>query len=185
MHLSNEGFDTFTAFAATYAALEDAEADYGAVKALYDEDADLGTFDAAVLSRDDKGKVTVVHKHEEPTKQGRRAGGKIGLAAGLVAALIPGIGLGIAVVGTGIGAAIGHIAGHAVGGLSKSDLNDLGETLHAGECALVVVTPRFAAERVAATITHADKIERKDLTAEGSDGEEEEGTAYPASPTAQ
>jgi len=185
MKLSNEGYDAFSAFAATYARVEDAEADYEAVKALQDEEGVLTTFDAAVLSRDGSGKVKIVDKHEDPTKKSTRAGGKIGLAAGLAAALLPGIGLGIALVGTGVGAALGHIAGHAVGGLSKSDIKELGETLEAGQSALVVVAPTASAERVAAAITRADTVERRDLTAEAEEAEGDDGgTAFPASPTA-
>jgi len=188
MKVSNEGYESFTAYAATYGALAGAEADFAAVQALKAEEGVLGLFDAAILSRDDTGKVKIVKKYEEPTKHATKAGGKIGLAAGLAAVLLPGVGLGVAVVGAGVGAALGHMAGHAVGGLSKSDIKELGETLEAGQSALVLVVPTPSTERVTAAITHADTVESRVLGAEEEvgegEGEPEGGTAYPASPTA-
>ena len=82
-----EGLDTFAAFAATYDSLADAEADYDAVKSLYYDDGIVDTFDAAIIEKDDKGKVKIVKKHEQPLRQGAWVGGGLGLAAGLVVAL--------------------------------------------------------------------------------------------------
>lgn len=162
-----EGLDTFAAFAATYNSLEDAEKDYEAIKSLYYDDDILDTFDAAILEKDDKGKVKIVKKHEQPTRQGAWAGGGLGLATGLCVALFPAVGIGAAVVyGTGIGAGLGALAGHAAGGMSRSDLKDLGETLDDGQCALVAVAATAIADRVAAGIERADKVERKELKAD-------------------
>lgn len=162
-----EGLDTFAAFAATYTTLDDAEADYEAVKTLYYDEGLIDTFDAAVIAKDENGKVRIVEKHEQPTRQGAWVGGGLGLAAGLCVALFPAVGIGVAVVsGTGIGAGLGAIAGHAVGGMSRSDLKDLGETLDTGECALVTVAAAAIADRVAAALRRAEKLERKELKAD-------------------
>jgi hypothetical protein len=50
--------------AASYPDVASAEADYEAVKALYQEIRTSHDFDAAVISRDEDGKVHVVKKHE-------------------------------------------------------------------------------------------------------------------------
>ena len=95
-------------------------------------------FDAAVIAKDEDGKVRIVKKHEQPTRHGAAVGLAWGLAAGVVAALFPPVGIGIAAAG-GVGAAIGGVAGHASGGMSRSDLKDLGEALDAGQAGLVAV----------------------------------------------
>lgn len=159
-----EGLDTFAAFAATYDSLDTAEADYEAIKSLYYDAGIIDTFDAAVIAKNDKGKVKIVKKHEQPTRQGAWLGGGLGLATGLCVALFPAIGLGAAVVGgTGLGAGVGALAGHAAGGMSRSDLKDLGETLDAGECAVVAVAAAAMADRVEAGLAHAAKVEQKEL----------------------
>ena len=82
-----EGLDTFAAFAATYESLDDAETDYEAIKSLYYDEHMVDTFDAAVIAKDDKGKVKIVKKHEQPLRQGAWVGGGLGLATGLCVAL--------------------------------------------------------------------------------------------------
>ena len=61
---------------------------------------------------------------------------------------------------------MGALAGHAAGGLSRSDLKDLGEALDAGEAALVAVAAVDVADRVQAAIEHAEKVQRKELKAD-------------------
>src|SRR5690349_5837918 len=162
-----EGLDTFAAFAATYRSLDDAEADYEAMKSLYYDEGLIDTFDAAVIAKDDKGKVKIVKKHEQPLRQGAWVGGGLGLATGLCVALFPAVALGAGLAwGAGIGAGLGALAGHAAGGMSRSDLKDLGETLDNGECAMVAVAAAAIADRVEAGLERADKVERKELKAD-------------------
>jgi uncharacterized membrane protein len=176
-----EGLDTFAAFAATYSSLEDAEADYEAVKSLYYDDGMIDTFDAAVVAKDDDGKVTIVKKHEQPLRQGAWVGGGLGLATGLCVALFPAVAVGAGIAwGTGIGAGLGALAGHAAGGMSRSDLKDIGETLDDGECAMVAVAAAAIADRVAAQLAHADKVERKELEADPKAVKEEVAQAAAA-----
>jgi uncharacterized membrane protein len=54
------------------------------VKALYHEIRTSHDFDAAVISRDEDGKVNVVKKHEQPTRHGAAHGPGWGLAVGAV-----------------------------------------------------------------------------------------------------
>src|SRR3954447_23699774 len=55
------------------------------------------------------------------------------------------------------GAAVGGVAGHARGGMSRSDLKDLGETLDAGQAGLIVVYETNLADQVAANIKAANR----------------------------
>ena len=67
-----------------------AEADYEAIKALYYDVKTSHDFDAAVIDRDESGKVRVVKKHEQPTRHGAAAGMGWGLAVGAACVLLPG-----------------------------------------------------------------------------------------------
>jgi uncharacterized membrane protein len=157
-------FDTFIAFAATYPTVDDAEADYEALKAVYYEFDLIDTFDAAVLAKTESGKVKIVKKHEQPTRAGAWLGGGVGLATGLAVALFPAVGIGAGILyGTGIGAGLGALAGHAVGGMSRGDLKDLGEALDSGEAALVAVAASDLASKVEAALSRAAKVTEKEL----------------------
>jgi uncharacterized membrane protein len=78
--------DTVLVLAAACDNVADAEADYEAVKALYYDVKTSHDFDAAVILRDEKGKVRVVKKHERPTRHGAAVGMGWGLAVGAACA---------------------------------------------------------------------------------------------------
>ena len=149
--------DTLYVIAAAYDDVDLAVADYESVKALYREVRTTHDFDAAVIAKDEDGKVRIVKKHEQPTRHGAAVGLGWGLAAGVVAALFPPVGIGIAAAG-GAGAAIGGVAGHASGGMSRGDLKDLGEALDAGQAGLVAVYAANLADQIAANIKAANRI---------------------------
>ena len=127
--------DMLIVLAASYDSVEEAEADYEAVKAMYDEAGVGHAFDAAVLEREADGKVKVVDKHEQSTRHGAWKG----LAIGALAAVLPGIGLG---VGAAVGAGIGAITGHIKNGMSNDDLKELGATLDKGQAGCSCSTRR-------------------------------------------
>jgi len=153
------GNDTLFVLAAAYGSVDDAVADYEAVKALYAAVRTSHDFDAAVIAKDASGDVEIVKKHEEPTRHGAAVGLGWGLAAGVVTALFPPVGiLGALAVGGGAGAAIGAVAGHAAGGMNRTDLKELGETLDAGTAGLIVVYETNLADQVKANIKAANRI---------------------------
>jgi uncharacterized membrane protein len=151
--------DTLYVIAAAYDDVDLAVADYEAIKALYREVRTSHDFDAAVIAKDEDGKVHIVKKHEEPTRHGAAVGLGWGLAVGVAAALFPPIGIGIAAAGgAGVGAAIGGVAGHAGDGMSRGDLKDLGETLDTGQAGLIAVYETNLAEQVVANIRAANRL---------------------------
>ena len=152
-----------TAFAGTYDSVDAAETDYQAVMALYYEMNLMDTFDAAVITRTEKGKVKIVDKHEQPTRQAAGKGARMGLAAGLVAALL---GAGMLATSAVAGGAIGALAGHAVGGMSRGDLKDLGELLDNGQSGLLVVAATDVGDRVACALKSAQKVVNKQIKAD-------------------
>src|SRR3954462_8524681 len=110
--------DTFLAYAGTYGSVEDALADYEAVKDLHTDAGLIDAYDAAVIERKDDGKVKIVKKHATPTRVGGVLGGGVGLATGLVVGLGPfaAIGDGLVAATTAGGAVLGSVVGHAAAG---------------------------------------------------------------------
>jgi uncharacterized membrane protein len=158
--MSKQEKDTLYVIAAAYDDVDAAVADYEAVKALYHEVRTSHDFDAAVIAKDDKGKVSIVKKHEQPTRHGAAVGLGWGLAVGVAAMLFPPVGIGLATAGAG-GAAIGAVAGHASGGMSRGDLKELGEALDTGQAGLIVVYETNLADQIAANIKAANRIVSK------------------------
>ncbi len=107
-----------------------ARADYDVVKDLHAADV-VGTYDAAVITKDASGKVHV-NKDEMATRHGGWGGAAAGAVVGI---LFPAGVLGAAAVG----AAAGAIGGHLWRGLSRSDVKELGDLIDSGQAALLVV----------------------------------------------
>src|SRR3954467_14229316 len=150
--------DALYVMAASYDSVDEAVADYEAVKALYYEVKTSDEFDAAVIAKNDDGKVDIIKKHEQPTRHGAAHGLGWGLAAGAVAALFPAVGiLGALAVGGGAGASIGAVSGHVSGGMRRDDLKELGDVLDEGEAGLIVVYATNMADQIAANIKAATR----------------------------
>jgi uncharacterized membrane protein len=120
-------------FTGVYETPAQAEADYDAIKALH-EHGDIGSYDAAVLSRKADGSVRV-SKDEKPVKHG----GWVGLAAGAGASILFPFLLpwtaGAAASGAGLGAWFGHLA-H---GMSRRDAKEMAAMLEPKQAALIVI----------------------------------------------
>ena len=148
--------DTLVVIANQYDREADALADFEDVRRRYEELGISDSFDAAVLTRKDNGKVEIVKRVAGPTRHGAAVGLGAGLAHGAALALFPAITLaGGLLAGGTLGAGAGAIAGHMVSGMSRSDLKDLGELLDNGTSGLVVVVESIVQARVEATITRA------------------------------
>jgi uncharacterized membrane protein len=150
--------DTYVILANQYNSEADALADFDAVRKLYTDLGIIDTYDAAVLTRQADGKVNIVKRVEEPTRQGGKKGLIAGLAIGLAFALFPAVGLGAGLLAGGaIGAGAGAVAGHLVGGMKRSDLKDLGELLDHGTSGLLVIAATDVEAKVDAAIKRAQK----------------------------
>ena len=146
-----------------YDSVEDAKADLEELKELHREDV-VGTYDAAVITKNEEGKVKIVDKIEKPTQHGGWAGLAVGAALGLIfppSVLVSGL------LGAGAGALIGHLEG----GMSRSDLKEIGEMLDASEAALIVVGEASIERGVDEAIKHAKKELKKEVRADAREME--------------
>lgn len=156
--MAGQAKDTLYVIVGAYDDLEPALADYEAVKALYREIRSSHDFDAAVIAKDERGRVRIVRKHEQPTRHGAAVGLGWGLAVGVTAALFPPVGIGLAAAAGGSGAAVGGVVGHASGGMSRSVLKELGETLDEGSAGLIAVYATDLADQVVASVRAANRL---------------------------
>jgi uncharacterized membrane protein len=145
-------------YAGEYDSVEDAKADLEELKELHREDF-VGTYDAAVLTKNEEGKVEIVEKIEKPTQHGGWAGLAVGAAIGLIfppSVLVSGL------VGAGAGVLIGHLRG----GMSNSDLKEVGEMLDASEAALIVIGEQTIERGVEEAVKHAKREMKKEVRAD-------------------
>src|SRR3954464_15910797 len=172
-------FDTLLVYVGVYDRVEDAEADYQAVKDLHTEADLIDAYDAAVIERREGGKTKIVKKHETPTRVGGVLGGGVGLATGVVVALFPfaAVGGGLLLGTTAGGAILGAVAGHAAAVMSRHDLKELGEHLDAGQAGLVVVAVSDMGAKVERAMKRAAKLEQKELKADTAEIERDAASA--------
>jgi uncharacterized membrane protein len=156
-------------FSAAYDDLKAAEEDYEGIKALHSA-GKIGSYDSAIISRDEHGKVTVT-KTEKPVEHGAW----IGLAAGAAVALVFPVALPAVVIagGAGLGAWIGHLA-H---GTSRSDGKELGAMLEDGKAALIVVATDEHSDQVEQALTHSTQHVFKEVTGVSREDAEREAIA--------
>ena len=145
-------------YAGEYDNVEDARADLEALKELHREHV-VGTYDAAVVTKNEDGKVEIVDKIEKPTQHGGWAGAAVGAALGVI--FPPGILLG-GLIGAGAGALIGHLEG----GMSREDVREVGELLDNSEAALIVVGEATIERAVMEATERAKKELKKEVKAD-------------------
>ena len=150
-------------YAGEYESVDEAKADLDELKELHREQF-VGTYDAAVLTKNEEGKVEVVDKIEKPTQRGGWAGLAVGAAIGLIfppSVLVSGL------VGAGAGALIGHLRG----GMSRSDLKEIGEMLDESEAALIVVGEATIERGLDEAVKHAKREMKKEVRANAKEVE--------------
>ena len=144
----------------TYPSKAAAEADYDVVKDLHAVGA-VGSYDAAVVTKDDDGKV-----HENKDEMATRHGGWGGAAVGaLIGCLFPPA----FIAATATGAVVGAVSGHLWRGMSRKDCKELGEIIDDGQAALVIVGESTVEEAVDKAALKAEKHVAKDLDIESKD----------------
>jgi uncharacterized membrane protein len=152
--------DAVFIYIGTYPSEAAARYDYDAVKDLHSAGA-VGTYDAAVVTKDDAGKVHV-NKDEMATRHGAWGGAAVGAVVGI---LFPPAVIGSAVVG----AAVGGVGGHLWRGMSRSDVKEFGEIIDDGQAALVIVGESKLQQAVTEAGLKAEKQVAKELDVSSKD----------------
>ena len=147
-------------YVGTYPSEVVARDDYQVVKDLHLAGA-VGTYDAAIVTKDENGKV-----HENKDETTTRHGAWGGLAVGALVGLLfpPAI-----VASAAVGAAVGGVGGHLWKGLSRSDVKELGEFIDAGEACLLVVAESKVQEAIEKAGLKAEKQVAKQLDINAKD----------------
>lgn len=145
--------DNYKAYAAVYDDVDAAEADFDSLR-----EAGLRDITAALVTKSESGRI---HIHQ------KTHAGKVGAVSGAVSGAILGAifpPAGVALVTDSLvgGAALGSIS-HFAGGLSRSDLKELGSMLDDGDAAVVAVGVDAVAEDVDRSLGRAVKRASKDV----------------------
>jgi len=146
--------DAVFIYIGTYPSQDAAEADREVVMDLHAAGA-VGSYDVAVVTKDDNGKVHE-HKHEMATRHGGWGGAAVGALIGCL--FPPAI-----IVTTAAGAAVGAVSGHLWRGMSRKDCKELGELIDDGQAALVIVGESTIEQAVDKAALKAEKQVAKEL----------------------
>jgi len=151
-------------FLATYDTEADARLDYEAVKELHALGV-VGTYDAAVITKDADGKVKV-SKHEKSTQHGAWTG----VAVGAVASILfpPSL-----IVSAAAGGLAGGVIGHLWRGMSRKDVMELGGLLDEGAAALVVIGKSTLEKALEKAVTRANRTVEREIKADQKELEKE------------
>lgn len=149
--------DNVFVLVAVYGNVDDASTDYEAVKELH-RGGLVGTYDAAVITKDASGKVHV-HKHEKPTQHGAWSGLAVGALVGIL--FPPSI-----LAGGVVGAAAGGLIGHFWRGMSRGDMKEVGDALDEGEASLVVIGESTIEDAVKREIKRATRTYERGIEAQ-------------------
>ncbi len=152
--------DAVFIYIGTYPSEAAARDDYDVVKGLHAAGA-VGTYDAAVVTKDLAGKVHA-NKDEMATRHGAWGGAAVGAVVGI---LFPPAIIGSAIVG----AAVGGVGGHLWRGMSREDVKELGEIIDDGQAALLIVGESKLQQAVDKAALKAEKHVAKELDVSAKD----------------
>jgi uncharacterized membrane protein len=149
-----------------------AEGDYEAVFDLHSAGL-IGTFDSAVIEKDEDGKVRV-SKTEKPTQHGAWGGIGVGAVVGIL--FPPAL-----IASAAVGGVIGGVGAHIFRGMSRSDLKDLGEGLDEGQAAIIVIGESKVDEQIEKAAKRAKKVIAKQIDADADELKKEVNAEIDAS----
>jgi len=145
--------DAVFIYIGTYPSEAAARDDYELVKGLHAAGA-VGTYDAAVVTKDFAGKVHV-NKDEMATRHGAWGGAAVGAVVGI---LFP-----PAIIGTAI------VGAHLWRGMSRADVKEFGEIIDDGQAALLIVGESKVQQAVDKAALKAEKHVARELDVSAKD----------------
>ena len=148
------GSDTTFILVATYPDEAAARDDYQVVKNAHAAGL-VGSYDAAVVTKDANGKV-----HENKDETATRHGAWWGIAAGAAVGIIfpPAV-----LASAAVGGVVGGVSGHLAKGMSRSEAKELGDFIDPGQAGLVIVGESKVEDAIKKAVTRAEKQTAKEL----------------------
>ena len=152
--------DSTFIYVATYPDEMTAQDDYRVVKDLHSGGL-VGAYDAAVVTKDLKGKV-----HENKDETATRHGAWWGVAAGAAVGVLfpPSI-----LASAAAGGVIGGVSGHLAKGMSRSRAKELGDFIDPGQAGLLIVGETKIQAAVQKAVTRAEKRIAHELNVDPKD----------------
>jgi uncharacterized membrane protein len=153
--------EQFVVFAGAYPGVDDAKADFDAIKLMHKE-AWIGPYEGSLFTKLEGGKIKVLDTDSSIRAAGAGAGAFVGGVVGLI--FPPSI-----LAGAAVGAGAGALAGHFFGSLKRKDIAELGEMLDEGQAGIVfigVATPELGAQKL---MKRAAKVLKKEVDATAED----------------
>lgn len=146
--------------AGAYLEVSSAKHDYQALRDSHYETNEMDSLDAAVLGRQDTGKMKIFRKYEKPTLHGELTGSGWGLATGLAIALFPSAATGtnFLVGAPGEHGGISAFAGYVAGGLGRENLFALRLMFDAADAGLICATTEEMLPVVLRAMQEADTM---------------------------
>jgi uncharacterized membrane protein len=144
-----------TVAVATYANKNNADQDYETVRSAK-SDGQLDHLAIAVVTKEADGGLKI-DRHDSTAKHLAWGGGILGAAATVAVAPLGIVFLGPLVANTAVYAGAGGLVGHFWKNVSKDDARALGDTLEAGEYALLIVALNPQGTDVASLLTNAER----------------------------
>jgi len=150
--------NTIIGYAGVYGDVEDAKADFAAIKEAHREKW-IGTYDAALFEKTADGKVKVL----DTDATQRAHGAEIGAVAGVVLGLIfpPSI-----LVSGAVGAGVGAAAGNLAKGFMSGDIKKVAEGLEPGEAGIILVAAATFEEGAEKLMKRAKKMAKQEVDAQ-------------------
>ena len=161
--MSDEKYEDlpYVAYIGAYSDVDDAKADFDAIKALH-ANMWIGPYDGALFTKEVGGKVKILDRDSAVTGGAAVVGALTGAFIGLI--FPPSI-LGAAAI-TG---AAGGVLGHLFGGFKRKDIAEIGELLDEGTAGIVMIgvaTPEMGADLY---MKRAAKVAKKQVDADAKD----------------
>ena len=152
---------TIIGYAGVYADVEDAKADFAAIKEAHSESW-IGTYDAALFEKTADGKVKVL----DTDATQRAAGAEVGVIAGVVLGLIfpPSI-----LVSAAVGGGVGAVVGNLVKGFMSGDIKKIAEELEPGQAGVILVADATFDAGAEKLMKRAKKIAKQEVDAQAKD----------------
>jgi uncharacterized membrane protein len=157
--------DNMVVYAGLYGDVDDAVADFAAIKAAHGEKW-IGFYEAAVFEKNADGKVKVLDT--DATVRG--TGAKLGIIAGaIVGVIFPPSVLASAIVGAGVGAGVGNFAK----GFTKGDIKRIADDLEPGQAGVILIGEITLEEGAERLMKKAKKLAKQIVDADAAALKEE------------